>query len=61
MSTKLDDSPPSQPTTTLAPLAEKNAGNVRVFRVKVKLQAPLDFAVSQLYRAWPKPRDRRDN
>jgi hypothetical protein len=31
------------------------------FKVKIPLSAPLDFAVAQLYRVWPKPRDRRDN
>jgi hypothetical protein len=35
--------------------------NPPAFRVKLRLQAPLDFAVSQLYRAWPKLRARRDN
>ncbi len=46
----------------LAPVEPVQApANAGYFKVKIPLSAPLDFAVAQLYRAWPKPRDRRDN
>ena len=48
-----------------APLAPADMAetpeNTGDFKVKIPLSAPLDFAVAQLYRAWPKPRVRRDN
>ena len=32
-----------------------------VFTVKLRVTAPLDHLIAQLYRAWPKPRARKDN
>ena len=40
--------------------AEMTEG-IEGIRVKLPLASPLDYAVAQLYRNWPKPRERKDN
>ena len=54
-----------KPLNLKAPLAPvepaESPADAGYFKVKLPLSAPLDFAVAQLYRAWPKARERRDN
>lgn len=40
---------------------QKGVENAAVFTVKLRVAAPLDHLIAQLYRAWPKVRARKDN
>ncbi len=48
------------PPTDRTP-GRENVENTAVFTVKLRVAAPLDHLIAQLYRSWPKVRARKDN
>lgn len=61
MSAKQDDTGSPAQALTVVPMPAANAASLKAFRVKIRLDTPFDFAALQLYKAWPKPKSRRDN